>query len=508
MRKMIWMAAAFLAMAGTKAQNVGIGNNAPHASALVDMTSNTQGLLIPRLTKTEKSAIPSPATGLMVYQTGPDSSGFHYFTGTGWAWINPNSAASGGGLPASAVVLSETQANTALTAAGFSYRGLLRLPGATVEQTGPVAANNWLPTNTALLPPSSGHLATFNDSVFYVWGGNNGTQAPGIGLYKYSPLADQWTNMNVTGTAPTIGSTGVKLGNRWVHWGGYTFPALGSPPAFVYNFTNNTITQSAPAPISNGLAGVSAVGSGNKAYFFGGYSLANFSILVNQGFVYDAQANTWQAMTINDAPAERYHAGMVHTGTHIMVWGGFRNSGVTNTGGLYDIASDTWLPTSTTNAPAATIDPIMVWRSPYVYVLSGNSTKRYNPATHIWETLGATPANFTGNKFTYDAANGKIYIWGGNRVFFAPVPTANGYVYDIVNDFYTTLPLTNAPDARGDHTFTFGNNMLLAWGGTANNSPSQPTTAQSLNTGGRFLLAPATATAALPAPAWHLFKKN
>jgi hypothetical protein len=162
---------------------------------------------------------------------------------------------------------------------------------------------------------------------------------------------------------------------------------------------------------------------------------------------------------------------------------------------------------TTVNAPNATFDPIMVWRSPYVYVISGNMAKRYDPAIDAWTNLAPTPAFFTGNKFAYDGS-GKIYIWGGNRVFFAPGPTANGYVYDIVANTFTALPLAGAPDARGDHTLTFGNNMLMAWGGTANNSPNTPTTAQSLQTGGRFLLAPATVTNAAPVPIWYLFKKQ
>jgi Galactose oxidase, central domain/Kelch motif len=490
-----------------KAQTVGIGTSSPHSSAMLDISSNTKGLLIPRLTKAEKEAIGNAATGLMVYQTGPDSSGFHYYNGSQWIWINPNMV-SGAALPASAIVLSETATNNALLTAGYSYNGLLRLPGATVEQTGPAPANTWLSTNTVPAPPAaSGHMALFNDSVFYVWGGNAGTQNPGTGVYKYSPAADRWTSMNTTGTSPALGTAAVKVGNKWVHWGGYTYPGLGGPPAVVYDLVANTVTNTAIAPTGTGLAGVAATTGNNKAYFFGGYNLNNFSIIVNQGFIYNTQNNTWQIMSTTDAPAERYYAGMVHTNSHVMVWGGYRSNGTTNTGGLYDTTTNTWTSVSTTNAPTGSIDPIMVWRSPYVYVISGNMAKRYDPVANIWTNLAAAPTVFSGNKFAYDGS-GKIYIWGGTRVFFAPSPTANGYVYDIVANTFTALPLVGAPEARGDHTLSYGSNMLLAWGGTTNNSPNTPTLAQSLNTGGRFLLAPAIVTNAAPAPVWHLFKKQ
>lgn len=62
-----------------KSQSVGIGTTTPDASALLDVTSTTKGVLIPRMTKTDRLAIPAPAVGLMVYQNGPDSAGFYHF---------------------------------------------------------------------------------------------------------------------------------------------------------------------------------------------------------------------------------------------------------------------------------------------------------------------------------------------------------------------------------------------------------------------------------------------
>ena len=71
------------------AQNVAINNDGstPNASALLDVKSTTKGVLLPRMTKTEKNAIASPVPGLLVYQTGPDSSGYYSYNGTRWSWI-------------------------------------------------------------------------------------------------------------------------------------------------------------------------------------------------------------------------------------------------------------------------------------------------------------------------------------------------------------------------------------------------------------------------------------
>ena len=77
-----------------KAQSVGIGTVLPDASAQLDITSNTKGVLIPRMTKTERQGIASPANGLLVYQSAPDSTGFYYYTGTGWQYLFTSNNAS------------------------------------------------------------------------------------------------------------------------------------------------------------------------------------------------------------------------------------------------------------------------------------------------------------------------------------------------------------------------------------------------------------------------------
>ena len=58
-----------------------------NASAILDIKSTAKGMLVPRMSKTEKNAIPSPATGLLVFQNAPDSIGFHYYNGTAWVWL-------------------------------------------------------------------------------------------------------------------------------------------------------------------------------------------------------------------------------------------------------------------------------------------------------------------------------------------------------------------------------------------------------------------------------------
>ena len=50
---------------------VGINDNnaSPDASAMLDVKSSDKGVLIPRVTTTERENISSPATGLMIYNS-------------------------------------------------------------------------------------------------------------------------------------------------------------------------------------------------------------------------------------------------------------------------------------------------------------------------------------------------------------------------------------------------------------------------------------------------------
>lgn len=65
-----------------EAGRVGIMNSSPDASAALDVTSTTTGVLIPRMTTAQYNAITSPATGLLVYCT--DDNKFYYYDGAQW----------------------------------------------------------------------------------------------------------------------------------------------------------------------------------------------------------------------------------------------------------------------------------------------------------------------------------------------------------------------------------------------------------------------------------------
>lgn len=71
MKKVILLIFGALFTIGISRAQVGINTQTPHASAALDVESfnNNKGVLLPRMTTSQKEAIANPATGLLVYDT-------------------------------------------------------------------------------------------------------------------------------------------------------------------------------------------------------------------------------------------------------------------------------------------------------------------------------------------------------------------------------------------------------------------------------------------------------
>jgi len=114
MKKLFTFLAAVLLTATTFAQ-VGINNENPDASAALDITSTTGGLLLPRMTNAQRLAIANPVAGLQVFVTDFDGGSFMFYDGTKWGTISftitiPDAPAITG------VELSNAQATVSFTA--------------------------------------------------------------------------------------------------------------------------------------------------------------------------------------------------------------------------------------------------------------------------------------------------------------------------------------------------------------------------------------------------------
>jgi len=105
MKKIIFLFSSITILSATAIaqNNIGIGTNAPHASALLDITSTTKGLLIPRMTTADRTALAAPAKGLMVFDN--ETNSFWYYNGSEWSSL---SGSNGLSLPYQQSVASNT----------------------------------------------------------------------------------------------------------------------------------------------------------------------------------------------------------------------------------------------------------------------------------------------------------------------------------------------------------------------------------------------------------------
>jgi hypothetical protein len=76
----------FLFSALLNAQSVGINNNAPDTSAILDIKSNTKGMLMPRTSTDSRLAIAVPVKGLILYDTTTGS--FWFYNDSAWAQLS------------------------------------------------------------------------------------------------------------------------------------------------------------------------------------------------------------------------------------------------------------------------------------------------------------------------------------------------------------------------------------------------------------------------------------
>ena len=138
--------AAFIAVNLTVFAQVGINTNTPEASAALDVTSTEGGILIPRLTETQRDAIASPATGLMIFQT-DETTGFYFFDGASWAQLEGPAGADG--LTTSVNGVSQVDGAITLTTTDIPEGNNIYYTEALVSANSAVAANTAKPGVTS-----------------------------------------------------------------------------------------------------------------------------------------------------------------------------------------------------------------------------------------------------------------------------------------------------------------------------------------------------------------------
>ena len=267
MKKLLPLFAILFSFYHINAQNVGIGTVFPNASAQLDITSTSKGLLIPRLTSSQRTAIASPATGLLVYET--TSSSFWYYNGSAWnqlvsvatsPWTvsgnniyNTNSGYVGIGTATPAAKLHVADSSVVFSATGT----VLAVPGNTpvigagrrmmwyadkaAFRAGYVSDDNWDKDSIGIYSVATGHNTISLGDYSFTANASNTPKKPGSSAMGINNIADAYNSM-------VLGS------NNIAH----------TPAGFVIGRFNDTVITennlTAPAPehplfiIGNGIS--------------------------------------------------------------------------------------------------------------------------------------------------------------------------------------------------------------------------------------------------------------
>jgi hypothetical protein len=200
------------------AQNVAINGTgaAPAPSAMLDIASTTSGLLIPRMTTAQRTAIGAPATGLKVYDTTTGT--FWYYNGAVWVQelTTGNGWALAGNTLAGTEILGSTNAQPVRFFANNTERfRLLSAGNLVVGSTAAASGVDMLDViGTATMPYAVNGYANGNATGVWAQGGG----ATGFGLLA--------VNTNASGTAVIgIGNNGAS--NYLVAGSGGSFNGTG-----------------------------------------------------------------------------------------------------------------------------------------------------------------------------------------------------------------------------------------------------------------------------------------
>ena len=264
-----------LATFAGRGQGVGIGTTTPAASAALEVSTTSQGLLLPRLTATQRQAIAKPVQGLLVCQT-DGSIGLYLYTGAGWVNLTDGRVpdATGSTVPLNGAVVSGVRANLLLTGVTVDVAGTVYLVDIDRHLLRKVTASGGTSTlagsNSAGYVDATGLAASFNSPT--------GVAVDAAGtLYVADQANHVIRKVTAAGVVTTLAGTGVP-GYRD---GSATAARFNAPPGvaldgagilYVADQNNHVIRKITPTGVVSTLAGTAgtagfADGAGTAAQF-------------------------------------------------------------------------------------------------------------------------------------------------------------------------------------------------------------------------------------------------
>ncbi|MEY3412353.1 MAG: hypothetical protein RIQ70_1041 [Bacteroidota bacterium] len=362
----------FLSVLVVNAQ-VGIGTTTPTASAVLDLTSTTQGFLPPRMTQAQRNAIVSPAAALMVWCTNCGASGeFQVYNGTTWSNLTGGTVSASiatitgltcGSATNNGTLLSTTAASVDVTSVvpytggnGGSHSGQTvtstGVTGLTATlNEGTFASGSGSVTYTITGTPASTGNATFALSI----GGQTCTLTRAVQSVPSAPINPVATAGNtqasITFTVPTSSGTSAITGYTVTSSpGGFTASGANSP-IVVTGLTNTvayTFTVVATNAFGNSVASTVSAAVTPTVSISGNTNCTGKTIS-------NTSCSSVSGTTVNDDLATT--AGTEYN------WTGATTSGMANTSttqALVEIGGQCWMRYNMNVTPTA-FNPVPTW---------------------------------------------------------------------------------------------------------------------------------------------------
>jgi N-acetylneuraminic acid mutarotase len=299
----------------------------------------------------------------------------------------------------------------------------------------PMRTSEYPTANTLCGPTNSKVTAYFDEQIIAAAGTftlEDGSGSPVGGAASFGNISATFTpttllNNNEAYTA--------RLGGAIADAAGNTIAPTSWSFTTVHSAEGTWTPIATPANVTE-RAGHTAVWTGSEMIIWGGFKESGpfsqtFELLTDNGR-YDPILDQWNAVSPTDAPQARRRHTATWTGSEMIVWGGLisgtDDTSWTSSGGRYDPVTDTWTPMSTVGAPQSRDSHSAIW----------NGTE--------------------------------LIIWGGIGIGVDPLRSslATGARYNPGTDTWAPISMVNVPTARFDHHAVFDGQQMLVWGGRSN----------------------------------------
>ena len=210
----------------------------------------------------------------------------------------------------------------------------------------------------------------------------------------------------------------------------------------------------------------------SRVIVWGGSSGSGY---LNNGAALDVTTNQWTALPVGPLRARMEHSA-VWSGSSMMVWGGYANTGSesvhVNDGASYDPVVATWTMLASNSAPRPRLRHQALWvdsgASSGMMVLGGSGVSTFFGDGGLYSGTSWTPVS---DFFGVDARAfaTAVFIppwvlsWGGQN--YSGQFDDDGVVYDTRQTPWTVARLPTAPSARAHHTAVAVDGRMVIWGG-------------------------------------------